>query len=165
MKQLKNGVVLFAILLIIWGLLNNTFDPIVWITGAALALVIAAFSAPQLKVFSDIRLTPAAFLYTIIYLVVFAKDLLLSNLDVARRVISPKMPINPGIVEAKTTLKSPMARMILANSITLTPGTFTVEMREEMLYIHCLDVTTTNTEEATIALVRKFEKYLEVIYG
>ena len=103
--------------------------------------------------------------YTIVYGFIFLKELILSNLDVALRVISPRLPINPGIVEAKTSLKSPMARMILANSITLTPGTFTVEMKEDTLFIHCIDIKSENIQDVTQGVVRKFEKYLEVMYG
>jgi multicomponent Na+:H+ antiporter subunit E len=91
--------------------------------------------------------------------------LIKSNLDVARRVITPSLPINPGIVEVKTRLKSKMGRMILANSITLTPGTLTIDILEDTLYIHWIDVKTEDTREATEQIVRKFEKYLEKIYG
>ena len=99
------------------------------------------------------------------YLGVFFVELVKSNLDVARRVVSPSLPINPGIVEVKTLLKSKMGRMILANSITLTPGTLTIDILEDTLYIHWIDVKTEDTQEATEYIVRKFEKYLEKIYG
>jgi multicomponent Na+:H+ antiporter subunit E len=116
-------------------------------------------------VFSEIKLTPAAFFYTLVYLGIFLKELIKSNLDVARRVLTPSLPINPGIVEAKTSLKSKMGRMILANSITLTPGTLTIDIVDNTLYIHWIDVQTEDIEEATQQIVRKFEKYLEKIYG
>lgn len=110
-------------------------------------------------------MTPKAFIYTLVYLLVFAWELLKSNLDVARRVLSPGLPINSGIVEVKTKLTSPMGRMILANSITLTPGTLTVDIESDSLYIHWIDVKSDDINAATDAIVRKFEKYLEVIYG
>ena len=83
----------------------------------------------------------------------------------ARRVITPSLPINPGIVEVKTKLKSKMGRMILANSITLTPGTLTIDIQDDILYIHWIDVQSEDIDEATKTIVRKFEKYLEKIYG
>ena len=58
-----------------------------------------------------------------------------------------------------------MGRLILANSITLTPGTFTVDIHEETLYIHWIDVRSDDINKATNEIVTKFEKYLEVIYG
>ena len=81
------------------------------------------------------------------------------------RVISPSLPINPGIVEVKTKLKTGIGRLALANSITLTPGTLTVDIKEDSLFIHWIDVTSTDIEGATKNIVANFEKYLEVIYG
>lgn len=156
---------MFIVLMVFWVLMNNSFDLTILILGFILASIIAGVVAKSLTIFSDIRLTPKAFLYAVAYVFVFLKELILSNFDVAFRVISPKLPINPGIVEAKTKLKSPMARMILANSITLTPGTFTVEMKEDTLFIHCIDVKSENVMDVTNKVVRKFEKYLEVMYG
>jgi len=68
-------------------------------------------------------------------------------------------------VKVKTKLKSRMGRLILANSITLAPGTFTIEITDDFLYIHWIDVVTKEEEDPTEHIVRKFEKYLEVIYG
>jgi multicomponent Na+:H+ antiporter subunit E len=53
----------------------------------------------------------------------------------------------------------------VANSITLTPGTITVDIKDDTLYIHWIDVTSTDIEEATKNIVVSFEKYLEVMYG
>ena len=100
-----------------------------------------------------------------IFFLFFKKELIKANLDVARRVVSPSIPINPGIVEIKTNLKSGIGRLLLANSITLTPGTLTVEIKDKSLFIHWIDVSSTDTETATKEIAEKFEKYLEVIYG
>lgn len=54
--------------------------------------------------------------------------------------------------------------MILANSITLTPGTLTVNIDEDKLFIHWIEVKTADQQLATQEIVRKFEKYLEKIY-
>jgi multicomponent Na+:H+ antiporter subunit E len=99
------------------------------------------------------------------YIPVFLEELVKSNLDVAFRVLKPSLPINPGIVEVKTRLKSPTGRLVLANSITLTPGTLTVETKDDSLFIHWINVSSPDIEAATQEIVSKFEKYLEVIYG
>jgi len=161
----KNIFVSFLILFVFWILLNNTFDPLILGLGAVLALLISLLFCSRCNVFAKIRLTPKAFLYTFIYLVVFLIELVKSNLDVARRVLSPQLPINPGIVEVKTKLTSRMGRMILANSITLTPGTLSVDVSDDRLFIHWIDVKSEDIDEATKQIVRKFEKYLEEIYG
>jgi len=80
-------------------------------------------------------------------------------------VLSPALPLNPSIVRVRTRLKTRMGRMLLANSISLTPGTLTVEMSGEWFYIHCVQVEATSTEAATADIVAGFEHYLEVMYG
>jgi len=161
----KNLVVAFIVLMIAWLLLNWTLDPINLIIGASLSLFLSIVFCSKCHVFDEINLTPKAFVYTFIYLIVFLVDLVKANIDVTRRVISPSLPIKPGIVKVKTTLKSKMARLILADSITLTPGTFTLHVEGDYFYIHWIDANVDDVEQASEKLVRKFEKYLEVLYG
>ena len=109
--------------------------------------------------------TPNGLLYTIIFLGVFFIEHIKSNPDITRRALTPSLPINPGIVVVKTKLKSKFARMLLANTITLTPGTLTVEVKDDSFFIHWIDVESEDINVATKEIVEKFEKYLEVIYG
>ncbi|MEN8122332.1 MAG: Na+/H+ antiporter subunit E [Bacteroidota bacterium] len=162
---MKNLSITFLILMIVWVLLNNTFQLSILIPGAIIAVLISLLVCRRCDVFSEMKFTPKAIAYTFIYLVVFFIDLIKSNMDVTRRVLSPSLPINPGIVEVKTTLKSKFARMLLANSITLTPGTLTIEVKDESFFIHWIDVEDDKIESASKKIVEKFEKYLEVIYG
>ena len=85
----------------------------------------------------------------------------LPAIDTDDFLIDPTLPINPGIVEVKTRLKSPLGRLVLANSITLTPGTLTVETKDDSFFIHWIDVSSQDIESATQKIVRTFEKYLE----
>ena len=163
--RLKNTIVLFVVLFLLWILFNNTPDLLVIGIGAALSVLFAIFFCSRCQIFNEINLSPKSFFYTFIYLMIFIKELIVSNIDMAFRVLRPSLPINPGIVKVKTTLKSPMARLILADSITLTPGTFTVDIAGDYIYIHWIDVKSDDIELATEAIVRKFEKYLEVMYG
>ena len=57
-----------------------------------------------------------------------------------------------------------MGKMILANSITLTPGTFTVEIDNDTLYIHSIDIDEEHLDEMSNKIIHRFEKYLEEIY-
>ena len=111
------------------------------------------------------RITPKKVVYSIAYIFYLFIAIIKSNWDVARRVVQPTIPINPGIVAVKTKLKSPVGRMILANSITLTPGTLSVDVNDDHYYIHWIDVTDMDEEGATKEIVAGFEKYLEVIFG
>ena len=100
----------------------------------------------------------------IYYLFVFTWELIKSNIDVARRVLTPSLPINPGIVKFKTKLSSDYSRMVLANSITLTPGTLSIDIIDDTFYVHWIDVKTTNPEEAYVEIAEKFEKILLKIF-
>ena len=161
---MKNLFVSFLVLMLAWVMLNWTLDPVNIIIGASISLFISVVFCSKCDLFTEINLTPKAFAYTFIYLFVFIIELIKANIDVTRRVLSPSLPINPGIVKVKTKLKSKMARLILADSITLTPGTFTLQVEDDTFYIHWVDVVNDDVEKATEALVRKFEKYLEVLY-
>jgi len=103
--------------------------------------------------------------YLIIYIIVLLKEIVKANFDVAYRVLHPKMPIKPGIVIIKTELKQDIAKMILANSITLTPGTFTLDIKGDELLIHWIYVKTEKKEESTKEIGERFEKYLKVVFA
>jgi len=98
------------------------------------------------------------------YLFIFIVALIKSNLDVARRVLTPSLPINPGIVKFKTKLTTDYSKMVLANSITLTPGTLTVDVIDDTFYIHWIDVKTTDPEKAFTEIAEQFEKILLKIF-
>jgi len=68
-------------------------------------------------------------------------------------------------VVIKTRLTSDIAKMILANSITLTPGTFTLDVVGDRLLIHWINVQTDDIDEASRLIGEKFERYLRVVFG
>ena len=76
--------------------------------------------------------------WVLIYIPRFFWEMTKANFDVAYRVLHPKMPINPGIVKVKTKLQSEMGKTFLANSITLTPGTFTLRIADDEFLVHAL---------------------------
>jgi len=164
MKTLKNAVFLFITLFLLWILLAGTHAQEL-LSGAIVSLLLTLIFFQNSQFFSEIKLSPKALIYLLLYVFVFLWELVKSNLDVAFRVLNPKLPINPGIVKVKTRLKSRIGRIILANSITLTPGTLTVETDKENFYIHWIDIKTEDINGATEAIVAKFEKYLEVVFG
>jgi multicomponent Na+:H+ antiporter subunit E len=163
--KMKGIIIVSFTLLSIWLVLNDSLQLPVLLIGAGVSLLLAIVLCYKCSVFNDISLSPKALLYTLMYLGVFLSELIKSNFDIARRVLSPDLPINPGIVKARTRLTSRMGRMILANSITLTPGTFTIDVIGDDLYIHCVHIDGDNTEIYAQSIIHKFEKYLEVIYG
>lgn len=103
--------------------------------------------------------------WALAYIPVFFWSMLVANLDVAYRVLHPRLPIRPGIVRVRTSLKSEAGRTALANSITLTPGTMSVDIRDDgILYIHWINVQAEDLEGATRKIVTHFEWFLSRIF-
>ena len=149
---------------IFWVAFTTSLQTDELIVGAVVALVMAFYTGKQ---FSEGGLSNLSFrkiVFTVRYLFVFIWEMIKANVDVALRVLNPKMPINPGIVEVPTQLKSNVAKLALANSITLTPGTLSVDVIGDKLYIHWINVTTTNPEEAFEQISAVFEKYIKEIF-
>ena len=106
------------------------------------------------------------YFWLLYYIPIFIWECLKANLDGAFRVIHPDLPINPGIVKVRTTLKSDMGLMILANTLTLKPGTITVDVDKEngFMYIHWADVKSQDIDKATEMLIKHFEDILKRVF-
>jgi multicomponent Na+:H+ antiporter subunit E len=156
---------LWLTLLLIWLIANNTLASDTVITGVILTAAISLAFATFARVYSVVRWSPRVIFHYLVYFGVFIQELVKANLNVMWVVFSPRIDIKPGIVEIKTQLTSPMGRLALANSITLTPGTLVVDMRGDSLFIHWINVTATDPVEATKEIAGRFEKYLKVVYG
>ncbi len=154
----------WIILFVVWLGFTATLDIYEVIAGLLVTVIIAFYTFKNYSHKGINILMPNKILYTIKYLLVFLRALVVANFDVARRVISPQLPINPGIVKFESRLQSDFAKMVLANSITLTPGTLTVDMVENTFYIHWIDVTTTDPQEAFVAIAKDFEEILIKIF-
>jgi multicomponent Na+:H+ antiporter subunit E len=166
-------VVLFILAFIVWCLLVWPYDTVTgtW-DGQSLTLGIVAaaltaglfgglFTSAPLKF-----LNPMRYVWLLIYLPVFAWYCLKANLQVVYLVLHPSMPIEPGIVKVKTSLDNDAALTALANSITLTPGTLTVDAGVNgELYVHWLKVEAKEEDEASELIVGKFEPWLKRIFG
>lgn len=161
----RRTVVMFATLFLFWIMLEGSLSFDVIIVGLLVSASIAWFYPSGLSFFTEFRATPEAFKAGFRYYGYFFKELIRSNLKLAAVVLSPSLPINPGIVKVRTKLKSKMGRLMLANSITLTPGTLTVELEGEWIYVHWVLMESDDIEAATQKIVAGFESYLEVMYG
>lgn len=161
----RNPVILFATLMLFWLMLVNSLAPDTLLIGALVSLTIALLYRDGLSFFTEFRWTPGAIVAGLAYYAYFFRQLVRSNLRLAAIVVDPALPIEPGIIKVRTGLKSHMGRLMLANSITLTPGTLTVEVEGEWLYVHCVTLGETDTESATREIAAGFERYLEVMYG
>lgn len=156
----KIRVGLSLALFLLWLLLTSSTDPSELITGLVVS-VIAAIATPRLEKFSGFKLsatTPVAFFS---YLMHFFIALIASNIDLARRLLTPSLPLNPEVVEVKTSLESSLGKLLLANSITLTPGTLTVDVTGDRLLVHWIDVSAgDDPETATSQIAARFESHI-----
>jgi multicomponent Na+:H+ antiporter subunit E len=154
----------FIVLFLIWLGFTTSFATAELITGAVLSLIIASFSYKAFTAEGMSFFSPRRIILLFKYVYVFMVALIKANIDVAVRVINPKLPINPGIVEYKTQLTNPTAVTILANSITLTPGTLTVDVIGDSLFIHWIDVTTKDPQGIVREIGEDFEKILKEFF-
>ena len=146
----------FILLFLVWIGLTNSLDIQELIVGAIVAFVVARFFTPNREF--DLKLLAIKYIK---FMPLFFKNLVQSNIAVAKIVLNPKLPINTGIVKLKTTLKSDSDKLLLANAITLTPGTITLELEGEDLYIHVLYIDSKDRDVLQREIVGELEKGLK----
>jgi len=121
---------------LVWVLLESSLTLQGLAAGLLVAAIVTVLTGRRAAVFSGLRVSPAAFVGVLKYLGSFAIALVKANIDLAARVLNPALPIRPAVVEVETRLQSPLGRLLLANSITLTPGTLSVEYNDNRLLVH-----------------------------
>ncbi|MGB8358213.1 MAG: Na+/H+ antiporter subunit E [Bacteroidales bacterium] len=156
-------IAVFILSLIFWLLLTFNFTFPNLIVGSVAAVLCSAIFTKYYfhSVYKFVQ--PHRYFWFIVYLFIFIWECIKANLDVAYRVLHPAMPIRPGIVKVKTTLKSDFARALLANSITMTPGTITVDIIGDDMYIHWIYIRSEDPEIYTKMITGAFEKYIKKI--
>lgn len=152
---------LWCLLTFIWIAANSSLAPASVITGAVISAALAYFFASRTNVWQGIYFSPSRLYHFLAYTGVFVVELVRANLNMLRYVYSPRIDISPGILKIRTRLKSPVGRLALANSIALTPGSLVMDIRDDALFIHWLDVRTTDPEEAARLIAGPFEEHLE----
>jgi len=145
----------FILLFLVWIGLTNSLNIQELIVGAMVSFIIAKFFTPN----REFNLKDLAVKY-IRFIPIFLKNLIESNIAVAKIVLNPKLPINTGIVKLKTDLTNEHDKLILANAITLTPGTITVELRDSELFIHVLNLDSLDRDKLQDSIVGELERGL-----
>lgn len=132
--------------------------------GIIVAITVAALTYKHLPNASVKYFHPRRFGYLFVYVFVFLWAMIKANFNMARIVLSPKLPIRPGIVRITTNLKPNVAKLMLGNSITLTPGTMTMEVDGNSLYIHWVQVCEDLSQAGNI-IKGSFEKWLGGVFS
>ncbi len=144
-----------------WVLLSGYFDAFHFVTGALSSLLVAWLSYDLLAG----RKPPIArevmrVLRFIRYLPWLLWEVFKANIDLVYRTLHPRMPINPSIITFENNFSEDMGTTTLANSITLTPGTVTVDANEEVFVVHAIsdEAAESLLEGAMSRQVKKIEK-------
>ncbi len=151
----------FITSLVLWLLLTKfTYSEL--LAGVIVSILVALTLRKYHGIKYDWKLLWRFIYYVFAYLPVFVVEMIKANFDVAARVLNPKLPLNPGFVEIKTDLKREASKLFLANSITLTPGTLSIDAKGERLFIHWIDVKSMENKEKYIS--QRFEKLLKGVF-
>ena len=156
---MKKTISTFLVLWVIWILIAG-FHWTELVLGAAVSLVLSIIIARFVNYSFGFGIILSLLKFIFIYIPVFIFKLVLANVDLAYRVLSPKLPINPGIVKVPTNLKSDFSKFILANSITLTPGTLSLDVEDDHVLVHWVNVKGDTPQEYQNAISKPFEKIL-----
>lgn len=161
MRRLLPSPFLSALLFAVWLLLNNTLDPAHLLLAAVLAVVVPQFTdrvrpdRPRLQR----PLVVARLLLVVLW------DIVLSNIEVARRILGPESDLKPRFVWIPLRLRDPHAILTLAGIITMTPGTLTADVTDDRRYL-LVHVFNIDDEAALIAQIKsRYETPLAQIYG
>ncbi|MCD6222330.1 MAG: Na+/H+ antiporter subunit E [Thermoplasmata archaeon] len=135
------------------------------VAGIIISIGVAAITSKNFEGLGIKYLHPKRIAYFIAFFFVFLKEMVKANLNMARIVLSPKLPVKPGIVEIETDLKLPSAKLFLGNAITLTPGTMTIDYDNNKAYIHWVYVESTEPKKAGEIIKGKFERLLKEVFS
>ncbi len=166
MRRLVYFIVGFVIWIIwTWPFVEGQIDIQIVVAGLIASACVAVLFHEMLPKEHHVFLSPLRLFWLLVYVPVFFYYMVKANFDVLYRVLHPKMPIKPGIVKIKTNLKTDSGITALANSITLTPGTMTVDLTDDgYLYIHWINVQSGDLEQATKIIAGKFEWFIKKIF-
>lgn len=154
-------VATFLIMAFVWVVLSGMFDPFHLTLGVICCGLIAHFSHGLLFWGGDASIWLRGFVRWILYIPSLFWEIILANIHVIRVVVHPRMLeiIDPQVIHFRTILKRPISKVTLAQSITLTPGTITVDIRDDEFTVHALDRTV--AEGCPGAMEERIRKALE----
>ena len=138
MDYIMRFVLTVLIMFLFWIFLSGEFSFILLLSGIISSLLVSYISHDLLIGNGDMKLGFIRTIRFIRFLPWLLWQIVLANIDLAIRTLHPKMPINPMLINFKNNLKTDLGMVILANSITLTPGTVTIDVNENDFFIHVI---------------------------
>lgn len=144
---MKRSLILFVNLMLVWLLLSGHYSATLITYGAFCSLGVVLLMA-HLGILDREALPTHLGFRTFAYIPWLLKEIVLSNLSVAKVILSPRLPIHPRILKVAASQKTQVGQVIYANSITLTPGTVTLDVRDGQFLVHAL---TTDSAEGLLS--------------
>ncbi|MCK9265337.1 Na+/H+ antiporter subunit E [bacterium] len=155
---------MFIVLYIIWLMVTCNMEVANFYAGAIVALIVTALFGKEFPYHPKHTFQIKRYFAFIKFLGVFFVQVVHANFIMAYRVLSPNLPIKPGIVEIPLYLKSPLGRVILANAITLAPGTFTMDITSDTLILHWIYVQTEDPHKAEEIICGRLQRILKEVF-
>jgi multicomponent Na+:H+ antiporter subunit E len=150
-----------VLLALIWCMMHNSIHPVTFIVGYLLAWastsmfkVLTRYKPYRMNVWEGIKL-----------FFVFIKEMILANIQIAYIIISPSMNIRPGLIEYPLDIRNDGAIVLLANMISLTPGTLSVDISPDrkFIYVHAMVMETPDQLKQQIK--NTFERRIQKMLG
>lgn len=130
---------MLILLLLFWFILSFEVNLYIAIIGLLVSLMVVFFNYDLIFNKNEItKLTIRTIMRFFVLIFILLYNIVVSNIEVAKIVLSKKMPIDPGFVTIKNKLNKEFNQALYANSITLTPGTLTVDMNHDEIVVHGL---------------------------
>ncbi|MFP4661116.1 MAG: Na+/H+ antiporter subunit E [Halanaerobiales bacterium] len=167
---MKQKLSTFILILIVWIIFAGRFTLDVLIIGVVASLLTTVLFGEMLFRSSNRKFNLYRSLHRMMmilaFIPVFFYEAIKSAVEVSGYIFMKELSFSPGIVKVKTRLTNVTAITILANLITLTPGTLTLDfdISERAYYIHWIDVKSREEAEARKVIIEKFENWLDVIF-
>lgn len=154
---------MYLFFLLIWIIFNGRVTMEILVSGAVISAFIYYFFRKSMGVrpgtdMKIVRNLPGGTLYVLLLI----WEVIKANIHIIKLVLSPHISISPVLISFKTDLESSFARVVLANSITLTPGTITCNLSDDGTFlVHCLDRELADgiAETSLVRLLRKTERF------
>ena len=152
---------IFTLLFIFWVILNGKITMEIVLLGLVLSMFVTRFTYSTIRVTKKLEHKALKKFWQIMgYLVILMVEVIKANIDIIRLVLTKKPEITPTLKTIRVDLKSRISRVALANSITLTPGTITVQLNQDEYLIHAIKKSNLEGIERSV-FVEKLEELEE----
>lgn len=152
---------MYLLLVLFWIILNGKITVEIVVLGLLFSLLIYGFAYKFLGLtWKREKKFWKYLIWGIQYIGILLREIIIANIAVLKIILSPKKKIHAVLVKFPAPLKSHLLQVILADSITLTPGTITVRLYEEKFEVHCLDESMAEglNDSVFVKMLKKLEE-------